>query len=190
MNISRITDDVALLLGVCPSHFPDSSGCPTLADRIRADVVELAAGAILSTPRDRLSGWRLLSDEGLTISGDGSAILPLPEDFLMLHSIRMSGWEREVTEALPSDHWLAKLQGSAWHGLRGTPSRPLAFSAVSPDGGKALRLYSVSPGATVASGWYMPAPQIDETGEIEIPPAAYPVLVESLTDRIRSSLST
>jgi len=95
-------------------------------------------------------------------------LLPLPDDFLVLHSLRMSDWEREVTEVYPSDHWLTQLQGSRWHGLRGTPSRPLAFETLTKEGKRALRLYSSGKDATLASGWYLPAPKINESDEIDI----------------------
>lgn len=186
MNISRIINDVALLLGLCPGSIPDGTPSlfPTLADRISAEIDDLAAQAVMAVPRERLTGWRLLPGDGLRIHPDGSATLPLPSDFLMLFNLRMSDWEREVCEILPHDHWLSRLQKSRWHGLRGTPSRPLAFGYPAEGGGKTLRLYSTTPGATLAEGWYLPAPKTDAAGEIEIPPAAYRRLIESLRDKL------
>ncbi len=171
MKVTEIIRAVALHLGVDPDEIPTSieSPYPSLTERIRANLEECVAQIILSTPKESLTGWRLLPDDGLTISDNGSVLLPLPDDFLMLHSIRMSDWEREVTEIHPSDHWLLRLQGSRWHGLRGTPSRPLAFETLSGDGKRALRLYSSGSGATLASGWYLPVPKINGADEIEIP---------------------
>lgn len=182
MKVTDIIREVALRLGADPDEIPTSmeSPYPSLADRIRANLEESAAQAILSTRRDLLTGWRLLPDDGLEISGDGSALLPLPDDFLMLHSIRMSDWEREVTEVYPSDHWLRRLQGNKWHGLRGTTSRPLAFETLTSNGERALRLYSSDPGATLASGWYLPAPKINAADEIEIPSAALSKVLDQL----------
>ena len=171
MKVTEIIRNVALHLGVDPDEMPTSaeSPYPSLADRIRANLEESVAQAILSTRKELLTGWRLLPDDGLTVADDGSVLLPLPDDFLVLHSIRMSDWEREVTEAYPSDHWLHRLQGSRWHGLRGTPARPVAFETLTEDGKRALRLYSSGRGATLASGWYLPAPKINDADEIDIP---------------------
>jgi len=170
MKVTEIIRNVALHLGADPDEIPSAaeSPYPSLADRIRANLEECVAQAILSTPKGLLTGWRLLPDDGLTVSDDGCVLLPLPDDFLVLHSLRMSDWEREVTEVYPSDHWLTRLQGSRWHGLRGTPSRPLAFETLTKEGKRALRLYSSGKDATLASGWYLPAPKINESDEIDI----------------------
>lgn len=147
----------------------EESGVATLRDKILQELEQRLADIILATPCDRLAGWRLLDDAGITETEDGSAMLPLPDDFLMLHSARLKGWERCVTGYVTADSPEALMQGSRWPGLRATAERPLAVMWPDGDGGRALRLYGAhtTPPA-LAEGWYMPAPRIDNDGTIEI----------------------
>lgn len=160
----------------------EGSRC-TLRQRLMLSLEEAAAKAVAETPAAELTGWKPLGSDSLSISQDGTGILPLPEDFLRFLYIRMSGWERRSDRILPSDHWLHGMQSCRWKGLRGTPQRPLVFHGVS-DGAPALELYSCKPGDKVAEGWYMPAPGINEAGEIEIPPASYQRLLCHLVNTV------
>lgn len=193
MNINRIVSEVALLTG---AQLPPADGeyeyaVPSLADRVRMSVEDCAARAILKTEPSRLTGWRLLPGDGLRLCDDGSVTLPLPDDYLMLHSLRLAGWEREVTEALPPRHWLRSLQGSRWHGLRGVPQRPLAFEDLDADGSPCLRLFSHQGDSEeeprLESGWYMPRPSIDRNGDIDIPTAAYPLALKLMAGEVTGS---
>lgn len=104
---------------------------------------------ILVTPPSRLSGWKRLPVQTLTADTDGRVLLTLPDDFLMLLSLRLSNWERPVTEVLRPDHWLRRLQSVRWAALRGTPQRPLAFFTADAAGRPALELFSSEPDAMV-----------------------------------------
>lgn len=173
MKTTDIIRDVALLLGVNPGEADGGlSPFPSLGDRILADLEEAAASAILTTPRDRLTGWCRFTAEG-TFSDNGDTVITLPEDFLMLHSISLPDWEIPVTEIRPHSHWLRTLQHSQYRGLRASPSRPLAFMEIDANGKNALRLYPGDRENRFAEGWYMPAPKINAADEIGIPSAAY-----------------
>lgn len=168
--------------------YEQESPFPSLGERILQEAEARAAEAVLATPRELLTGWRLLPGDGITLEADGSVTLPLPPDYLMLFCVRLSGWQRAVYEVLPAGSWLRRLQGSRWLGLRGVPERPLAFEQPAADGGKCLKLFSAGAGATdvgVTEGWYMPAPQITAAGEIEIPPAAYHKTLGLIAEAIR-----
>lgn len=104
---------------------------------------------ILVTPPDRLLGWKRLPGQTLTADSEGRVLLTLPDDFLMLLSLRLSNWERPVREVLRADHWLRRLQSLRWPSLRGTPERPLAFFTVDTACRPALELFSCDPGSTV-----------------------------------------
>lgn len=182
MKLETIIRDLQILMGIDPVIAAETeSPYPGLEELVRIEIEDCAADAILNTPRMELTGWQLLPGDRLEVAEDGSATLPLPADYLMLYNIRLSGWERDVTEVMGEGHWLRKLQSSRWHGLRGVPSRPLAFETLDKDGNTALRLFAVnSSDATVESGWYLPRPQLNEAGEIDIPPAAYRQTLENL----------
>lgn len=121
---------------------PDMTGSfGTMADK---DLLRL-----LVTPPSRLTGWKTLPELDLTADAEGRVILPLPDDFLMLLSLRLSNWERPVREVLQPGNWLYRLQSSRWTGLRGTPQRPLAFFSAGDDGQPVVELFSAEPGAVV-----------------------------------------
>lgn len=182
ISIEELIAKCALLMGETPSNLisGEESCCATLADRIALEIELKAAQAVAATPREELTGWRLLDDAGLTELEDGSALLPLPSDFLMLHTLRLSGWERSVTEVAAADTLAARLQSGRWEGLRGTPERPVAV--LTPRAaGMSLRLYGAhnAPPA-VEEGWYMPVPRADSEGYIDLPEAALPRLLEAI----------
>lgn len=176
MTTDSVIDDVLLLLGEDPElclHSSGSGACGlTLRERIGRELAPCASRAVADTPRMQLTGWRRLGSDGLSVDADGRALLPLPADYLSLFSLRMTSWSHPVAEVLGADSWLRRLQGNRWHGLRGSPQRPLVFATVADDGSPALELFSCPPEDTLAEGWYMPAP-VPADGVIEIPPAAY-----------------
>lgn len=189
MKTTDIIRDVALLLGADTGEVDgDFSPFPSLGDRIRAELEETAASAILATPRDRLTGWHRFSAQCTPSVKDGT-LLTLPDDFLMLHSISLPDWETPVREILTHSHWLRTLQRSQFPGLRATPSRPLAFMDLDAEGRNALRLYPCGNGASVADGWYMPAPKINAADEIEIPSAAYRECLRRIAAYISGNLT-
>lgn len=189
MKASEMIDDALLLLGEDPTLClhdtgAEGGGC-TLRRRIIHELVPCAVRAVETTPRMRLTGWRRLTGERLTIDPGGRGVLPLPQDFLRLHSVRMASWSYPVEEVLDAGHWLRRLQGSGWHGLRGSPQRPLVFEGVAADGERGLELFSCAEGDTVAEGWYMPAPAVDAAGNIELPPAAYRRCLDYIVESLR-----
>ncbi len=183
MKVDELIDDVLLLMGENPKEClweGEAEGGCTLRERIRQELEEAAAEAVVSTPRMQLTGWRLLPDEGLRIDDDGRGVLPLPDDFLLLYDVRMTSWERRATEVHSHDDWKRRLQDDGRPGLRGTPRRPLVFFCLNEEGKLSLELFSCRRTDVVAEGWYMPAPRISAAGEIEIPPAAYQKCINAL----------
>lgn len=188
MKVDELIDDALLLLGESPGFCLPSGegGMPggSLRDRLLVEVEASAARAICDTPCELLTGWCRLPDDGFGVDADGRGVLPLPGDFLKLHSLRLSGWERRVTEILEASHWLRRWQGSRWHGLRGTPQRPLAFYALDGSGARCLELFRAGAGDRVEEGWYMATPRIEDGG-IEIPPAAYRKCLDYMVETLR-----
>ncbi len=99
---------------------------------------------------NEVRGWRASSPATFQADAEGRVVIPLPDDFLSLLSIRLSGWERPVREVLQPSNWLYRLQAMRWTGLRGSPSRPLAFFTVNEEGHPALELFSSEPNAPVS----------------------------------------
>lgn len=173
MTREEFVERVLVRLGENSAILGDGADFPgdTLLPRIAAAIEPAVAQAIMETPVFALTGWKPFARDAVKEISDGRGILPLPAGMIRFLSLKMRGWARPVTEILPRSHWLRRLQGSKWHGLRGTPDRPIAFHAV--DGGvMAMELFGCVDGDEVEEGWYMEAPRFDIDGNIEIPPAA------------------
>lgn len=191
VTTEKIIEDTALLLGLDPGlpGGATQTEYPSLAARIYPEIEDCAREAVEGLPLRLVSGWLPLGGEGVTVDSDGAVTLPLPSGFLLLHSLRMTDWETAATTVLPSGHWLAPLQSGRYPALRGTPSRPLLFHWLTPEGEPALRAYSSGPGARLAEGWYLPAPAIDAEGHISIPPAAYMPMLRLIAGRIGEGMA-
>lgn len=185
MRVDELIDRALLAMGENPAMCPEETGGvipeQTLRAKLRLRVEDKAREAVLTTSPESLEGWRAMPGAGLTVNQDGSAMLPLPSDFLLLHSLRLKSWARPVTRLLSREHWLRRLQGGSWHGLRGCPERPLAFLAVTASG-RAAEMFGALPGDTLAEGWYYPRPAIDASGEISLPGVLASRCVELLSE--------
>lgn len=98
---------------------------------------------------NELQEWKALEQSTFTADAEGRVLIVLPDDFLSLLSLRLSGWERPVREVLDSSDWRYRLQSLRHTGLRGSACRPLAFFTVDDEGHPALELYSSTPNAPV-----------------------------------------
>lgn len=183
-EVADIIRKAAILMGENPELMGTGSECETatLADRLRLEIELRAAEAVTSTPPALLDGWKSLPHEGMAEMEDGSVMLPLPSDFLMLHTLRLEGWERDVTEISNPDTLTAKLQKWSRGAMKGSRQRPVAVMTPT-DTGKALRLHGAhAMPPEMAEGWYMPYPVIAPDGFIDLPAAVIPRLVRMLAE--------
>ncbi len=146
-------------------------------------VMEEAPPALLAPGRPVRS--RLTWPEGV---GRGMAILPLPDDFLRLLSVRLSDWHRPariITDTDPDYRW----QASPFAGLRGNPSRPVAVVCAQPQGHVA-KLYSsaAGPDVTLTMAQYAALPQIIDGG-LEIPRRLYDAFISRVGELTRLSFT-
>lgn len=170
VDFETLVDSVLLRAGEIPemcSSGGEGEGPESVFRRIiRMRLPSAAAEVLNGMPADEVSGWKPLGGDGLVQEEDDHGILPLPGDFLRLHSLRLEGWERPVVKVLPHDHWLRALQWRRWHGLRGNAIRPLAFFTQLASG-KGLELFPG--GGGVVEGYYLPFPAVDSDGFMELP---------------------
>ncbi len=140
-------DDLLIQMGADP--LMEGSAPETLRRVVgKAEKIRLNA-ELLAADRCRLKDWKSLSPITLTADAEGRVMFTLPDDFLMLMSLRLDCWERPVREVLSPTNWLYRLQSARWTGLRGTPQRPLAFFTCDEEGRPALELFSASPDSSV-----------------------------------------
>lgn len=153
-------DDLLIEMGADPLM---TGAAPDALRRITAEKEEKRLAAeILATSPQLLRGWKAWPEVTAVADTEGRVVITLPDDFLMLLSIRLTGWERPAREVLSPDNWLYKLQSYRWESLRGSPARPLAFFTTDDEGHPALELFSSEPGTVVsiAEGRYMPRPKV------------------------------
>lgn len=161
------------------------------------DIVAMKAVAMLGEV-----GTRLIKDASVESLGNGVAVscgeiavlempcglygaeVRLPDGFLRLASVKMSGWRCGVClTALPdSGEW--SRQWSAEPGIAGCPARPRAY--LDSDGaGCLLRLVgseSEEDALEWLTGWCVPAP--DEEGCFDFPEVLYHHLVGAITEKL------
>lgn len=144
-------------------------------DELILSKVELAARDVVSQapPQCLMPGQPVcqrLTWPGRT--GRGMALLPLPDDFLRLLSVRLSDWHRPariITDDDPASHW----QSSPFIGVRGNPARPVAVVTATP-AGRVAELYSsmAGPSVSLIQAQYVPCPRISG-GFITLPEPLY-----------------
>ncbi len=183
MRVDDVINDVLLILGEeCDAD--GSCGDTSLRERIRLEIEDCAARAVMATARESLTGWRSLAGLEVSPDGRGGGLASLPDDFLILSGLRLSSWSRGVAEMLPAGHWLEGLQQAGCLGVRAGKERPLCFHHPG-EGSGALLLYPAGEGDVVAEGWYMPRPETDAGGIIGIPPAAYRLTLAYIVETLR-----
>ena len=106
------------------------------------------------------------------LPGRGMAVLPLPDDFLRLLSIRLSDWARPariICDTDPACRW----QAMPFTGIRGNPSRPVAVVTAYPSG-RVAELYSstAGPEVRVVMAQYVPVPRLRD-GVLSLPEWLY-----------------
>ncbi len=153
----------------------------TIDQQIMANIEPAARTVMEEAPPELLSPGipvhrRLVWPEA---PGKGMAVLPLPDDFLRLLSVRLTDWHRPariIDESHPDYRW----QSSPYAGLRGNPSRPVAVICRQPQG-MVVELYASTAGrgVTLDMAQYVPIPRLRHGG-MEIPLRLYDSLITKL----------
>lgn len=89
---------------------------------------------------------------GSMVSREGIGYLPLPEDFLRLHTLKVDAWAREVNYCISTQHPSYALQRNPH--TRGRSEKPVV-AIVYDNGSKSLECYSVSATATTTKKLYV-----------------------------------
>lgn len=190
VKVDKIASDVATLLGesLALECHPAESPFPNIEDRVRIFAPGFLASMLIE-PKYISEGLAPIECDP-NIDKTGCVTVPMPADFLKLVCIRMSDWERDVTEIEEADSETFKLQGCRWEGVRGNPHRPVAISGYDEAGKPCLRLYSSNPSATLTKALYMPRPEISGEDSLEIPKSLYYPLIARLANKLSVPIST
>ena len=180
-TIERLQTDVMVRLGEISlsQTSVSAAGIPSPAEVIAAKVTsllpEVGTKLICEASGSQLAGGMAMEAEAvfrLMPCGLHAAEIRLPEGFLVLTSLRMSGWRRSVSRLiLPgSADW--DCQWSEEPGIAGCQARPRVYMD-----GNVLRAVGVEADSAVEwlRGWKIPSPGSD--GKFHFPGSLYPDLV-------------
>jgi len=150
-----------------------------LNDIIKSKIIEAVKRVHSSAPPYLLDGGHNFGDEVYWQKCESGWVL-LPEDFMRFVVFQMSDWERAVFYPISVDDPEYKKQSSRFKGIRGTTQRPVCAISIRPEG-RVLEFYSCkSEDATVSRAVYLPYPQIDKYGAIEICQRCYDAVVYTI----------
>lgn len=150
-----------------------------LNDIIKSKIIEAVKRVHSSAPPYLLDGGHNFGDEVYWQKCESGWVL-LPEDFMRFVVFQMSDWERAVFYPISVDDPEYEKQSSRFKGIRGTTQRPVCAISIRPEG-RVLEFYSCkSQDATVSRAVYLPYPQIDKYGAIEICQRCYDAVVYTI----------
>lgn len=186
MTLQTITTDVATTLGesLVLECETEESPFPDFTSRVRLLATDVLTRLLLESPKIMLSGWKPFGSKITIDEDEGVATLPLPEDYLRLGSIRLSGWSKSVEETLPAESPRFAGRGCRLPGINPDKYRPAAEEAIAADGTMTLRLYGATAGDTLISATYMPLPAIHDE-QLEVPQALYSELISRIAEKMK-----
>lgn len=112
----------------------------------------------------------------------------LPDDFMRLVCFKMSDWDVAVYHAVYADDPLYYLQYSPFESLRGCPQKPVCALVNRPEG-QALEFFSCADrDAWVERAVYVPRPDYDATGALDMSERCYDSAVALCAERCRRVL--
>lgn len=155
-----------------------------VALKISSMLPEIGKGMLLSASAEMLGGGMPLEAEVKTRimpCGLYSFEIRMPEDFLRIVSVKMSGWRCGVCRLIMPGDAAWEGQWSAEQGIAGCPERPRAY-LVNEDEGPMLRLIgSEDPDAALV---HLSIFCIPSAPDFHFPPGLYPELVAAIADKI------
>ncbi len=161
----------------------------TLDEIIRSKLADAVRIVLTEAPAVLLESGHDFGESPLFWAGDdGKGFIILPEDFLRLVAFRMSDWQRTVYDPITESDREYALQSSRFKGICGNPERPVA-AIVRRSEGKVLEFYSCrDDSATVAQATYIPMPEVDREGGIDIPQGCYRAAVYRAASLVLASI--
>ncbi len=188
-QIDKVMKDVRICLdqNMTSDALINSGDIDTLAldDIIKSKIVEAVQRVHMDAPNYLLENGHNFGDEN---DGDASDVavywrelesgwVLLPPDFMRLVVFEMDDWEQAVYSAISTDDPEYEKQRSRFKGIRGTAQRPVCAIAIRPEG-RVLEFYSCkSEDAQVSRAMYIPYPNIDEDGGVDICERCYDAVV-------------
>lgn len=164
MKCSKIIDSALLIMGIPPQSCPSaaqggsSDGNSTWRDRLNLYLPSCAASLAAQHFRDTPSLTRHFPTDLFSVNSQGKAQLLLPDDFMLLDTVKLSDWKVAIHEILPAEHPRRKLLGSPWSGIAASPERPACLRVSTGRGDVLLLLGSSAESPALQTATYCPYP--------------------------------
>lgn len=183
-RVAEVTADVRVAMDMNRTDMPlmASGDADTLSldEVIGARLCEAARAVQTEAPLRLLEhGHDFVQDRerDFYMDADGCGRIVLPSDFMRLLAFCMSDWRRPVCEAIDQSHPAYAAQSSRWRGVRGCPERPVV-AIVPRSEGLVLEFWSCrDPRAHVTQAAYVPLPEVDADGGVDISRGCYEAVV-------------
>lgn len=144
----------------------------SMNDIIRSKLVDAVRMVEMEAPLNMLEQGHLFGD-AVTWTNNGRGWILLPDDFMRLIVFKMSDWEYSVSEPITQADPNYSRQFSRYKGISGNPQRPVV-AIVNRAEGNVLEFFSCKDNtATVDQAVYIPIPQMDKYGGIDISEKCY-----------------
>lgn len=144
----------------------------SMNDIIRSKLVDAVRMVEMEAPLNMLEQGHLFGD-AVTWTNNGRGWILLPDDFMRLIVFKMSDWEYSVSEPITQADPTYSRQFSRYKGISGNPQRPVV-AIVNRAEGNVLEFFSCKDNtATVDQAVYIPIPQMDKYGGIDISEKCY-----------------
>ena len=162
----------------------------TLDEIIESKVLDAIRRVEIDAPTYLLEGGHDFGDNvywerSEAKAGQGWTLLPA--DFMRLVVFEMSDWERAVYTAISTSDPEYEQQKSRFKGIRGNVQKPVCAIAIRPEG-RVLEFYSSKDNtATVSKAVYIPYPEVDEDGGIDLCERCYTAIVYTAASLVLST---
>lgn len=179
-NIDKIVEDVRICIdqNMQSDALVETGDIDTLAldEIIRSKILEAIQRVHLEAPNYLLESGHNFGDAVYWREMESGWVL-LPQDFLRLVVFEMDDWEQAVYTAISTDDPDYEKQRSRFKGIRGTSQKPVCAIALRPEG-RVLEFYSCkSTNAQVSRAIYIPYPEIDEDGGVDVSERCYNAVI-------------
>ncbi len=179
-TIDKITQDVRVCIDQNRKgdalFVTGDSDTLTLDEIIKSKILEAVQRVHLEAPYHVLEQGHNFGDAVYWEDMESGWVL-LPDDFMRLVVFEMDDWERAVYQAISTDDEEYEKQRSRFKAIRGTAQRPVCALGVRPEG-RVLEFYSCkSEDAQVSRAVYIPYPEIDDDGGVEVSERCYQAVV-------------
>lgn len=170
-DVSVVQQDIRIALdqNVESKQLIDTEDIETLAlnELIESKIADAARIVEMAVPTHMIDSGHNFGD-AVYWKDMCSGWIILPDDFMRLVVFKMNDWERPVFSAISEGDAEYEQQFSRFKGIRGTAQKPICAIVSRPEG-IVLEFWSCkSEEATVERAVYLPMPEIDDNGGIEI----------------------